>query len=152
MKKLLIGAALLLTSLLAFAHPDPEGDLIKHAICSATRWEGCKEVPAPIAVKSTWIVELLERTMPGYFLYGFYIPGEPYIYVRTDIERIRMYETLVHESIHYYYNNTRPEGSDNRCESEYFARYYTTKVLSTEFDTTWWERYSCPDYKNAAQP
>ena len=137
---------------LAHAAPttDPYANPVQNAICRATNWDGCLKVQPPVVVLSTPLVKMIQRQYgPGIILYGFYIPGGKYIFAREDYPKETL-EVIVHESIHYYYHNTHKV--DDRCESEYFARFFAAKITGNPYDATWYIRYECEDYRNAAKP
>ena len=91
----------------------------------------CKDLEAPIVVYSQ-VVDDLEY-------YGFYYPGEPYIFVNPYGDHVE--KTLIHEIVHYVLHEL--DLVIERCESEEIAREWASELTDTEVDATWRIRYRC---------
>lgn len=106
----------------------------KELICKQTEWEGCLDVDDPIKVISNVVNSAY---------YGFYYPGEPYIFINKYLSKSMTWRTEIHETVHYMSHELEREEGDTRCKSEELARVVTAKILNLTYDDSWRDRYAC---------
>lgn len=77
--------------------------------------------------------------------HGFYIPGEPYIFIHKRLWLHRKPEwrsTVAHETTHYILHN-RAFRQFTRCESERAARNVHHSYEGSAYDGSWVRQYRC---------
>jgi len=127
--------AALLSACGTFA-PDPVPPTPYERVCAVLDCSGLDE---PILVISYVVSDHKANMLGG--LRGLHYPGERYVFVKAGMTRAAKLETSVHEILHYV--GWHSYDINNRCESEEFAREWTSIILDTPFDYTWKERYRC---------
>jgi hypothetical protein len=75
--------------------------------------------------------------------YGFYFPGENYIYINPNASPVDQAETIIHETTHYILH-FKGDARFNRCLSEEVARRVHHLWGDTEYDDEWRGLYNCP--------
>jgi hypothetical protein len=134
MRKLItILCCLLLSSCATFLNTTPKEQTDFEYVCAAVEVD-CKElgIVAPIAVISAVV---------GSGYYGFYYPGEPYVFITKFPGNETTQTIIVHETTHYVlYEAGIRKG---RCHSERVARRVTAEFKGLEYDPTWETQYGC---------
>ena len=92
----------------------------------------CSEITPPIAVISKLVSD---------GLYGLYIHGEPYIFIRAGVGPKQLEQTIIHETVHYVIYEAKVLLS--RCDGERTAREITAKATNTKVALWWEKQYEC---------
>lgn len=102
-------------------------------ICERLELE-CTDLAEPIVVVTDAV---------GPFYYGFYIHGEPYVFVNSNYPQEQIERTAFHETVHYvvYWTNT----DLTRCENEELARVLTAEFFGMTYSTKWHDQYGCAE-------
>jgi len=116
--------------------PDPVPPTPYERVCAVL---DCSELDEPVLVISHIVGHHKANILGG--LRGLHYLGERYVFVKAGMTRAEKLETSVHEILHYV--GLHRYRIDNGCESEEFARMWTSIILDTPFDDTWKERYGC---------
>lgn len=140
MNKLTTLAATLLLAVGCASAPPAELTPVEK-ICAEKQWD-CAGIPDPTIVKSRVVLIIQKHVFgPGAILYGFYLKGEPFIYINPTLTPEREYQTIVHETVHYLVDELGLPLT--MCEGEELARKTTAKILKIEYKSDWKQWYGC---------
>lgn len=126
----------------------PTNDVTKKEwdyVCEALLDQGYDKVDCSKLDPPTVVVSMVtdDVAAPGWVLYGFTYPGEPYVFVNSALPTEEQRQVVVHESVHYvldwFYGIVITE-----CESEKAARKVQHKWDGTSYvEDTWYIDYQC---------